>query len=326
MKLVIQIPCLNEEATLPVTLADLPKQLPGVDSIEILVIDDGSTDGTSEVARSRGVHRVVRFPSRRGLARGFDAGLREALAMGADIIVNTDADNQYQGADIGKLVEPILSGRADMVVGTRPIDSISHFSPLKKTLQRLGSSVVRALSNTDVPDATSGFRAYSREAALRLTVLTGFTYTLETLIQASQKNITLAHVPIRVNGKLRESRLFRGMGAYITRSLGTMLRVYLMYQPLRFFLMLSGLAMVAALVLFARFLVIFWMTPVQAGHVQSLIVAGVLAVISVLFLALGVLSDLIAMNRRLMEEIVVNTRIARLERHLQDGSRSGGDE
>jgi glycosyltransferase involved in cell wall biosynthesis len=326
MKLVIQIPCLNEEATLPVTFADLPKHLPGIDVIEVLVIDDGSSDRTSEVARALGVQRVLRFPSRRGLARGFDAGLREALAMGADLIVNTDADNQYQGADIVKLVEPILAGRADMVVGTRPIDSITHFSPLKKTLQRLGSAVVRALSNTDVPDATSGFRAYSREAALRLTVLTGFTYTLETLIQASRKDIAIAHVPIRVNGKLRESRLFRGTAAYLWRSLGTMLRVYLLYQPLQFFLLLSGLALGASLLLFARFLVIFWLRPVQAGHVQSLIVAGALAVIGVLFLALGVMADLIAMNRRLMEEIVVNTRLARLDQERRDRRRSGIDE
>jgi len=207
-KLVIQIPCLNEEATLPVTLADLPRALPGIDRIEVLVIDDGSSDRTSEVARAHGVNRVVRFPERRGLARGFDTGLREALSMGADIIVNTDADNQYVGADVARLVEPILAGRAEMVVGTRPIESIAHFSPLKKALQRLGSRVVRALSNADVPDATSGFRAYSREAALRLTVLTGFTYTLETLIQASHKNIAIVYVPIRVNGKLlqREQR------------------------------------------------------------------------------------------------------------------------
>jgi glycosyltransferase involved in cell wall biosynthesis len=324
-KLVIQIPCLNEEATLPVTLADLPRSLPGIDRIEVLVIDDGSSDGTSEMARALGVTRVVRFPKRRGLARGFDAGLREALAMGADIIVNTDADNQYVGADIAKLVEPILAGRADMVVGTRPIGSIPHFSPLKKLLQKLGSAVVRALSNADVPDATSGFRAYSREAALRLTVLTGFTYTLETLIQASHKNIAIAHVPIRVNGVLRESRLFRGMGSYITRSLGTLLRVYLLYRPLRFFLALSGLATLASLTLFVRFLVLFVMKPFQTGHVQSLIVAGVFAVIGVLFLALGVLSDLIAMNRILLEEIVVNTRLSRLGREPRGREHPGNE-
>jgi glycosyltransferase involved in cell wall biosynthesis len=313
MKLVIQIPCLNEEASLPVTLADLPKSLPGIDSIEVLVVDDGSTDRTSEVARAHGVGRVRRFPARRGLARAFDAGLREALAMGADIIVNTDADNQYVGADVAKLVEPILARRADMVVGSRPIEAIAHFSPLKKALQRLGSAVVRALSNTDVPDATSGFRAYSREAALRLTVFTDFTYTLETLIQASQKNITIAHVPIRVNGVLRESRLFRGMGSYISRSLGTMVRVYLLYRPLRFFLALAAIFMTASLVLFTRFVVLFLMTPGQTGHVQSIVVGGVLGVMGALFVALGVLADLSAMNRRLLEEIVVNTRKQRLE-------------
>jgi glycosyltransferase involved in cell wall biosynthesis len=313
MRLVIQIPCLNEEATLPITLADLPKSLPGIDVIEILVIDDGSDDRTSEVARANGVHRVVRFPARRGLARGFDAGLRAALAMGADVIVNTDADNQYMGADVAKLVEPILAHRADMVVGTRPIGSIAHFSPLKKLLQRLGSGVVRALSATDVPDATSGFRAYSREAALRLTILTGFTYTLETLIQASQKNITIAHVPIRVNGVLRESRLFRGMGSYITRSLGTMIRVYLLYRPLRFFLSLAALFGAGALALFARFLWAYVTTSGPTGHVQSVIVAGALAIMGALFLSLGVLADLTAMNRRLLEEVVVNTRLQRLD-------------
>jgi len=321
MKLVIQIPCLNEAATLPVTLADLPRELPGIDCIELLVIDDGSTDRTGDVARAHGVHRVIRFAERRGLARAFGAGLREALAMGADVIVNTDADNQYVGADVGKIVVPILEGRADMVVGTRPIESIAHFSPLKKALQRLGSRVVRALSDADVPDATSGFRAYSREAALRLTVVTDFTYTLETLIQASHKNIAIAHVPIRVNGVLRESRLFRGTGSYLTRSLGTMLRVYLLYRPLRFFLTLAGLALAAALVLFARFLILFAMHPLHTGHVQSLVVAGALAVIGMLFVALGVLSDLSAMNRRLMEEIVENTRIARADREQRDRSR-----
>ena len=323
MKLVIQIPCLNEEVTLPLTLADLPKQLPGVDEIEILIIDDGSTDRTSEVARAHGVTRIVRFPARRGLARAFDTGLGVALAMGADVIVNTDADNQYQGADIGRLIEPILARRADMVVGTRPIESIEHFSPLKKVLQRLGSGVVRALSSTDVPDATSGFRAYSRDAALRLTVLTGFTYTLETLIQASQKNIAIAHVPIRVNAKLRESRLFAGMGSYITRSRGTMLRVYLLYQPLKFFLTLSALSLTGSLALFLRFLVIFILQPQQSGHVQSLVVAGALAVIGVLLLSLGVLSDLIAMNRRLLEEVVVNTRLARIEHERRERQRQG---
>lgn len=311
MKLVIQIPCLNEEASLPATFADLPRSLPGVSTIEYLVIDDGSTDRTSEVARELGVHRIVRFPARRGLARGFEAGLREALAMGADIIVNTDADNQYQGQDIGKLIAPILEHRADMVVGTRPIDNIEHFSPLKKSLQKLGSGVVRTLSGSDVPDATSGFRAYSREAAMKLTVLTNFTYTLETIIQASQKNITVAAVPIRTNGMLRESRLFKGMRAYITRSLGTMFRVYVLYQPLRFFLTLAALFLAASLVLFTRFFWLYFTLPGQTGHVQSVIVGGVFAMIGALFAALGVLADLTAMNRRILEEIVMNSRALR---------------
>ncbi len=321
MKLVIQIPCLNEEATLPATLADLPRTLPGVDRIEWLVVDDGSSDRTGQVAREHGVHRVVRFPARRGLARAFEAGLREALAMGADIVVNTDADNQYQGADIATLIQPILDGRADMVVGTRPIDQIEHFSPLKKLLQKLGSGVVRRLAHTDVPDATSGFRAYSREAALRLTVVTGFTYTLETIIQASQKNIAVTHVPIRTNGKLRESRLFKGMRSYITRSLGTMFRVYVMYQPLKFFFRLAAVSMLAALVLLGRFAWLYFTVEGNTGHVQSVVVAGALAIIAILLVAIGVLSDLTATNRRLLEEILVNTRLERLERSTRDSER-----
>ncbi|MBI5711344.1 MAG: glycosyltransferase family 2 protein [Candidatus Eisenbacteria bacterium] len=323
MKLVIQIPCLNEEATLPATVGDLPKSLPGVDAIELLVIDDGSRDRTSDVARRLGVHRVIRFPARRGLARAFEAGLKEALAMGADVIVNTDADNQYAGADVEKLIRPILERRADMVVGTRPIGKIEHFSPFKKLLQRVGSGVVRGLSNTDVPDVTSGFRAYSRDAALRLTVLTNFTYTLETLIQASQKGIEIAHVPIRTNPKTRESRLFHGMLGYIQRSLGTMFRVYVLYQPLRFFLSLSAIFLLASLALFVRFAVIWWRAPGQPGHVQSLIVAGALAMIGFLVGSLGILSDLTAMNRRLLEEILLNTRQLRLGRRDDpDGRRS----
>lgn len=311
MKLVIQIPCLNEEATLPATVADLPRAIPGVDSIELLVIDDGSTDRTSAVAYELGAARVVRFPARRGLARAFEAGLREALRMGADIVVNTDADNQYRGEDVARLVRPVLERRADIVIGTRPIDSIGHFSPLKKFLQKLGSSVVRRLSHTRVPDATSGFRAYSREAALRLTVVTNFTYTIETIIQASHQNLTITDVPIRTNGKLRESRLFQGMRSYITRSLGTMLRVYVLYQPLRFFLALSAVTWTAALVLFARFAYFYFTLSGPTGHIQSLFVGGVLAIIGTLFASLAVLGDLTAMNRRLIEELLLNSRTFR---------------
>jgi glycosyltransferase involved in cell wall biosynthesis len=313
VKLVIQIPCRNEEATLPVTLADLPRHVPGFDTVEWLVIDDGSSDRTGEVARTHGVDRVVRFPEWRGLARAFEAGMREAVAMGADVIVNTDADNQYRGADVVPLVQPILEGRADMVVGTRPIRDIEHFSPLKKVLQRLGSGAVRQLSHVDVPDATSGFRAFTREAALRLTVLTHFSYTLETIIQASEKNITIAHVPIRTNGQIRESRLFTSTSAYIRRSLATMLRVYVLYRPLRFFLPLSAAFLIAAIVLSVRYFFFWWQKPVQTGHVQSLLVAGVCTIIGVLFVALGVLADLTAMNRRLLEELVMNTRALRAE-------------
>ncbi len=320
MKLVIQIPCLNEEATLPATVRDLPRGLEGVDSIEVLVIDDGSTDRTSAVAGELGVHRVVRFPQRRGLARAFERGLQEALNMGADIIVNTDADNQYAGGDIGLLIRPILAGEAEMVVGARPISDIEHFSGFKKLLQRAGSGVVRALSNTTVPDATSGFRAYSRAAALRITVVTNFTYTLETLIQAAQKNITVTHVPIRVNPQTRQSRLFQGIRVYLQRSLGTMARVYVMYQPLKFFFAISAVFLAGSLVLFVRFAYFALTVEGQTGHMQSVAVAGALAVIAFLIGTLGVLADLIATNRRLLEELLVHARTAAMDRRPGEGS------
>jgi glycosyltransferase involved in cell wall biosynthesis len=326
LKLVIQIPCLNEEATLPATLADLPRQIPGVRTIEILVVDDGSTDRTGEVARAHGVTRVVRFAERQGLAAAFARGLLEALAMGADIIVNTDADNQYQGRDIPKLVAPVLAGRADIVIGNRQIDTVPEFSPLKKLLQKLGSRVVRGLSHTRVPDATSGFRAYSREAALRLTVVSGFTYTLETVIQAAQKNLTVDHVPVGTNPRTRESRLFTHMGSYIQRSVATMLRVYILYQPLKAFMAVSATFLLAAFILFLRFLYYFVITqPAPSGHVQSLVIAGALAIMGVLIAVLGVLSDLTAMNRRLLEEILTNTRVVRYGRGAHDERRASGD-
>ena len=312
MKLVIQIPCLNEEQTLPATLADLPRSLPGVDEIQVLVVDDGSRDRTGEVAREPGAARVVRFPQNRGLARAFARGLQEALDMGADVIVNTDADNQYRGDDIEKLVTPILRGEADMVVGARDIEGHDEFTWLKKRLQRLGSWVVRKLSDTRVPDATSGFRAYSREAALRLTVLSDFTYTLETIIQATRKGIAVSSVPIRTNPKTRESRLFRSIGGYIRLSVGTLLRIYVLYQPLKVFLRLSAVLLAASFVLVARFAYFYVVTEGPTGHVQSLLVGGVLAVIGFVVAMLGILSDLSAMNRRLLEETLTDTRRARL--------------
>ena len=315
LKLVIQIPCLNEEGTLATTLADLPRSLPGIASIETLVIDDGSSDRTSEVARALGVTRVVRFPTRRGLARAFATGLMEALEMGADIVVNTDADNQYRGEDVARLVAPIVSGAADMVIGTRDIENVAEFSPLKKLLQRTGSWLVGKLAGLRIPDTTSGFRAYSREAALRLTVVSDFTYTLETLIQATQKSISTVAVPIRVNPKTRDSRLFTSMWGYIQRSLITVLRLYVVYRPLRFFLTLAALFLIPAVVLFARFMLIYFALGrgVQTGHVQSLVVAGVLAIIGVLVFALAVLSELTSMNRRLTEEVLTHARRLRFD-------------
>jgi glycosyltransferase involved in cell wall biosynthesis len=327
LKLVIQIPCLDEEITLPATLADLPRSIPGIRTIETLVVDDGSRDRTSEAAHALGVTRVVRFAAHQGLAAAFARGLQEALAMGADIIVNTDADNHYCAEDIPRLIAPILAGTADMVIGDRQVDQVADFSPVKKWLQKLGSRVVRALSHTSVPDATSGFRAYSREAALRLTVVSGFTYTLETLIQGAQKNLTITQVPIHTNPRTRPSRLFTSTLSYIQRSIATMARVYVLYQPLKVFVAISGAFLIAALLLFARF-VYFWLAtrPAESGHVQSLVVAGVLAVIGVLVAGLGLLSDLTAMNRRMLEEVMTHTRVLRYGRGSRDERRAPGQE
>jgi glycosyltransferase involved in cell wall biosynthesis len=310
MKLIIQIPCLNEAQTLHIALADLPKQIPGIDSIEVLVIDDGSRDDTVGVARRNGVHHVVGFRQNQGLARAFMLGLESCLERGADIIVNTDADNQYNGADIAKLVQPILDGQADFVIGARPIENIEHFSPIKKLLQRLGSSIVRRVSGTDVADAPSGFRAMSKDVALMLNVFNGYTYTLETIIQAGQHNMTVVSVPIRVNGDLRPSRLVRSIPKYIKRSMVTMFRIFIVYQPLRFFLTVSVVPFSLGLLLAARY--VFYFVQGIGGHVQSLILAAVLLILGFLIFLLAILGDLLSVNRRLLEELQRRERRRRL--------------
>jgi glycosyltransferase involved in cell wall biosynthesis len=323
MKLIIQIPCLNEAETLPIALADLPKQIPGIDVIETLIIDDGSRDETVAVARAHGVDHVVGFRSNQGLARAFMLGIQACLERGADIIVNTDADNQYCGADIARLVQPILEDRADLVIGARPIDKIQHFSLIKKVLQRLGSWVVRRVSNTEVADAPSGFRAMSREVALVLNVFSDYTYTLETIIQAGQKNLRISSVPIRVNGDLRPSRLVRSIGSYVRRSVLTMLRIFIVYRPLRFFLSVSLLPLLAGLALGARFLVYF-ANGDGGGHVQSLILGAVLVLVAFQTVLLAVLADLQSVNRRLLEDLQQRERARRAgESNAQSAARQG---
>src|SRR5215218_528729 len=310
MKLIIQIPCFNEAEQLPATLSDLPRVVEGVDEVEWLIIDDGSTDATVDVARANGVDHVVRLTNNKGLAAGFQAGLDACLKLGADIVVNTDADNQYYGGDIPKLVEPILAGRADMVVGDRETDSIEHFSPLKKRLQRLGSAVVRGASGTTVPDTTSGFRAYNREAALQMQVVSKFTYTLETIIQAGKMLVAVDHVPIRTNEKTRESRLFPSMWSYVRRNTVSIFRVYTIYEPLRVFMTAAGIVALPAALIWARFLWFFF-NGEGNGHIQSLILASTLMIIAVQLVALGVVADLLAAQRTLSQRTF--ERVRRIE-------------
>lgn len=307
MKLIIQIPCYNEAATLEVALNDLPKHIDGVDVIEYLIINDGSTDNTVEVAKNWGVNYVVNFRNNKGLARGFMAGLDACLRNGADIIVNTDADNQYCGADIEKLIQPILRGEAGMVVGERPIDETEHFSPLKKQLQHLGSWVVRKASKTDIPDAPSGFRAYSRHTAMRLNVINEYTYTLETIVQAGRQKMAVTSVPIRTNAELRPSRLFSSMFGYVKKSMLTIGRALMMYKPLYCFTCIAAVFGIAGLALGVRFIVYLCMGA-GTGHVQSLILASMLIIISVLCGVIGLLGDVISANRKLLEEIQFELR------------------
>jgi glycosyltransferase involved in cell wall biosynthesis len=314
MKLIIQIPCLNEESTLPATLADLPREVDGFDTVEWLVIDDGSTDRTVAVAIDHGVDHIVRLTNNKGLAAGFQAGLDACLKLGADVIVNTDADNQYFGGDIPKLVAPIVEGRADMVVGDRETDDIEHFSPLKKRLQKFGSWVVRQASETDVPDTTSGFRAYNREAALQLAVVSRFTYTLESIIQAGKLLVAVDDVPISTNPKTRESRLFPSMGAYVRRNGLSIFRIYAQYEPMRVFFALALLLGALAMVPWLRWFVA-WVQGDGAGHVQSLIFGAVLFNAAVVMAALGVIGDLLHGQRMMTQRVF--EKIRRIELQLE---------
>ena len=308
MKLIIQIPCLNEEQTLPATIADLPRSYEGIDEVELLVIDDGSTDRTVEVARECGVDHVVRLTNNRGLAAGFQAGLDACLKLGADLVVNTDADNQDRGADVAKLVAPIVSGAADMVVGDRQVSEIEHFSGAKKRLQRLGSWAVRRVSGTAVSDATSGFRAYNREAALQLLVVDNFTYTLESLIQAGKMLVAVDEVPVGTNPKTRESRLFTSTGAYVRRNAPAILRIYTRYEPLRVFVSAALVVLVLAFAAWLPFLLDWILNGDSTGHVQSLILGAVLFIAAVQLFALGVIGDLLAGQRVMTQRVFERVR------------------
>jgi glycosyltransferase involved in cell wall biosynthesis len=313
IKLIIQIPCYNEEKTIGITLSALPRLLTGIDSVEWLVIDDGSIDRTIEVARTHGVDHIVRLPRNQGLARAFMVGIEASLQAGADIIVNTDADNQYCAEDIPKLIEPILAGMAEIVVGTRPIGDIKHFSPTKKILQKIGSAVVRIASNTDIHDAPSGFRAISREAAMRLNVFNGYTYTLETIIQAGQKNMAIYAVPVRVNENLRPSRLVKSIVSYVINSIITILRIFVVYKPFKFFMSIGLLSFFLGILVATRFMYYFLIDGVT-GHVQSLILSSILIGIGFQTMLVAFLADLLAVNRRLIEDIQYRIKVINLNK------------
>jgi glycosyltransferase involved in cell wall biosynthesis len=326
MKLIIQIPCLNEEQTLPATIADLPRQIPGIDQVELLVIDDGSSDRTVEVARECGVEHIVRLTNNKGLAAGFQAGLDACLKLGADVVVNTDADNQYKGADVEKLVAPIVAGEADMVVGDRRVSEIEHFSPAKKRLQRLGSWVVRRVSGTPITDATSGFRAYNREAALQLSVVDNFTYTLESLIQAGKMLVAVDEVEVGTNPKTRESRLFASSGAYVRRNAPAILRIYARYEPLRAFVTAALVVLVLAFAAWAPFLIDWIFNGDSTGHIQSLILGAVLFIAAVQLFALGVIGDLLAGQRVMTQRVFERVRRVELALGVEPSHYEPGSE
>jgi len=319
MKLIIQIPCHNEEECLPKAIADLPREVPGVDEIEILVIDDGSKDRTAEVARAAGAHHVLRLKQRRGLAQVFSAGLDAAVRLGADIIVNTDADMQYPGAEISKLIAPILEGKSEMVIGDRVVKDLQHFSMTKKCLQHWGSWVVRAVSNTSIPDTTSGFRALTRDAAMRINIVSDFTYTLESIIQAGKKRIPLTHVQTQARETPRKSRLFTSIPDYIKKSATTIIRIYAMYEPLKVFSYIAGILITIGLAISIRYLYYYFSPERGIGHVQSLILSTLLLTVGFQILLIGLLSDLIASNRKILEDILYRIK------QMQYGRKDNGN-
>ena len=324
-KLIIQIPCLNEAETLPQTLRDLPSSIPGIDRIEILVIDDGSRDDTVGVARAHGVQHVIRFRRNKGLAAAFRAGIDASIKLGADYIVNTDADNQYVGADVALLVQPLLDGRADIVIGDRNIQALQHLTPRRKRLQAIGSWVVRQVSGTQVPDTTSGFRAYTREAALQMTIVSDFSYTLESIIQAGKKRMAIAHVPIRTNPRLRESRLFDNAWTYIKASGATIVRIYSMYEPLKVFSYIGATIFAAGFAISLRFLY-YYVTGLGLGHLQSLILSAVLMIVGFQVMLIGLVSDVMSGHRKLTEDLLYRVKkieVAIAERPADAAARLG---
>lgn len=322
MKLIVQIPCYNEEQTLPRVLADIPRKIEGIDSVEILVIDDGSADKTEEVARSNGVEHLVKNKTNLGLARSFQKGLYAALQAGADIVVNTDGDNQYAGCDIPKLIKPILEGRADIVVGDRQTSQIAYFSPTKKLLQRVGSWLVRLLSGVKIPDAVSGFRAISREAAIRMNIVSSFSYTIEMLIQAGKRGMSVATVPVGVNPVTRESRLFQNIPSFLERSLTTMVRVYAMYKSFRFFFYIGTILTLLGLLPIIRFIYFYFIAD-GSGHIQSLVLGGILLLMGFISYMIGLVADLISFNRQLLEMTLERVKRLELKEQSQIAMRTG---